>query len=61
MQCSYSTCPSRNDETSCLVYPVKCHVHTEEDTRNLEIQSGPAPNDSEPSLQAMARADWDSN
>ena len=52
IQSSFSTCPSRNDETRCLVYPVKCHVHKEEDTRNLEIQNGPASDDSEPSLHS---------
>ena len=61
MQCSFRTSPGGNDEAVCLINSVESHVHTEEDTRNLEIQSGPAPNDSEPSLQVMARADWDSN
>ena len=49
MQSSLSTCPGRSDETSCLVYPVECHVHKEEDSRKVEAQSGRASNDSEPS------------
>ena len=49
MQSSLSTFPGRNDETSCLVYPVECHVHKEEDSRKVEAQSGRASNDSEPS------------
>ena len=49
IQGSFSTCLSRNDETRCLVCPVKCHVNKEVDTRNVEIQNGLASNDSEPS------------
>ena len=49
MQSSLSTFLGRNDETSCLVYPVECHVHKEEDSRKVEPRDGRATNDSEPS------------
>ena len=54
IQGSYSTCPSSNDETRCLVYPVECHVNKEEDSRKLETPNGRAANDSEPSLKRRA-------
>ena len=51
MQSGLSTCPGRSDETSCLVYPVECHVHKEEDSRKVETRNERASNDSEPSLE----------
>ncbi len=61
MQCSFGTSPGGNDETICLVYSVESHVPEEDDSRNLDIRIVRASNASEPSLQAMARADWDTN
>ena len=57
IQSSYSTCPSRNDETVCLDYSVESHVPEEDDARNVDIRIVSASNASEPSLQAMTRAD----
>jgi hypothetical protein len=53
MQSSLSTCPGRNDEAGCLVYPVECHVHKEEDSRKVETRNERASNDSEPSLERV--------
>ena len=61
IQSSYSTCPSRNDETVCLVYSVESHFPEEDDARNVDIRIVRASNASEPSLQTMARADWGFN
>ena len=61
MQCSFGTSPGGNDETVCLVYSVESHVPEEDDTRNVDIQIGRASNASEPSLKAMAGADWGFN
>ena len=61
MQCSFGTSPGGNDETVCLVYSVESHVPEEDDARNVDIGIVSASNASEPSLQAMARADWDCN
>ena len=61
MQCSFGTSPGGNDETVCLVYSVEPHVPEEDDARNVDIRIVSASNASEPSLQAMARADWDCN
>ena len=60
MQCSFGTSPGGNDEAVCLVDSVESHVPEEDDARNVDIRIGRASNASEPSLQAMARADWDS-
>ena len=57
MQCSFGTSPGGNDETVCLVYSVVSHVPEEDDARNVDIRNVRASNASEPSLQAMARAD----
>ena len=57
MQCSFGTSPSGNDETVCFVYSVESHVPEEDDARNIDIRIVSASNASEPSLQAMARAD----
>ena len=51
MQSSLSTCPGRNDEAGCLVYPVECHVHKKGDSRKVETRNERASNDSEPSLR----------
>ena len=61
MQCSFGALPSGNDETLCLVDTVESHDPEEDDARNVDIRIGRASNASEPSLQAMARADWDSS
>ena len=61
MECSFGTSLGGNDETVCLVYSVESHVPEEDDVRNVDIRILRASNNSEPSLQAMARADWDSN
>ena len=61
MQCGFGTSPGGNDETVCLVYSVESHVPEEDDARNVDIRNVRASNASEPSLQAMARADWDSS
>ena len=61
MQCSFGTLPGGNDEAVCLVYSVESHVPEEDDARNVDIRIVRASNASEPSLQAMARADWDCN
>ena len=53
--------PAGNDETVCLVYSVESHVPEEDDARKIDIRNVRASNASEPSLQAMARADWDCN
>ena len=57
MQCGFGTSPSGNDETVYLVYSVESHVPEEDDARNVDIRNVRASNASEPSLQAMARAD----
>ena len=61
MPCSFGTSPGGNDETVCLVYSVESHVPEEDDARNVDIRIVSASNASEPSLQAMARADLDCN
>ena len=61
MQCSFGTSPGSNDEAVCFIDSVESHVPEEDDTRNVDIQNGRASNASEPSLQAMARADWGFN
>ena len=61
MQCSFGTSLGGNDEAVCLVDTVESHVTEEDDTRNVDIRIGRASNASEPSLQTMARADWDSH
>ena len=61
MQCSFGTSPGSNDEAVCLVDTVESHVLEEDDVRNVDRRIECASNASEPSLQAMARADWDSN
>ena len=60
MQCSFGTSPCSNDEAVCLVDSVESHVPEEDDTRKVDIRIVRASNASEPSVQAMARADWDS-
>ena len=61
MQRSFGTSPGGNDETVCLVYSVESHVPEEDDARNVDIRIVRASNASEPSLQAMERADWGFN
>jgi len=61
MQCGFGTSPGGNDETVCLVYSVESHVPEEDDARKIDIRIVRASNASEPSLQAMARADWGFN
>ena len=61
MQCSFGTSPGGNDETVGLVYSVESHVPEEDDGRNVDIRNERASNASEPSLQAMARAEWNFN
>jgi hypothetical protein len=61
MQCSFGTSPGGNDEAVCLIDSVESHVPKEDDTRNVDIRIVRASNASEPSLQAMARADWGFN
>ena len=58
MQCSFGTSPGGNDEAVCLVDTVESHVLEEDDVRNVDIRIVCASNASEPSLQAMERADW---
>ena len=61
MQCSFGTSPGSNDEAICLIDSVESHVPKEDDTCNVDIRIVRASNASEPSLQAMARADWGFN
>ena len=61
MQCSFRTSPGGNDEAVCLVDTVEAHVPEEVDTRNVDIRTVRPSNASEPSVQEMARADWDSH
>ena len=61
MHCSFRASPGRNDEAVCLIDSVESHVPKEDDTRNVDIRIVRASNASEPSLQAMARADWGFN
>ena len=61
MQCSFGTSPRSNDEAVCLVYSVESHVPEKDDARNVDIRIVRASNASEPSLQAMERADWGFN
>ena len=61
MQCSFGTSPGGNDEPVCLVYTVESHVPKDGDGRNVHRRIGRASNASKPSLQMMARANWDSN
>ena len=60
MHCSFRTSPGGNDEAVCLIDSVESHVPKEDDTYKVDIRIVRASNASEPSLQAMARADWDS-
>ena len=61
MQCSFCTSPCSNDEAVCLIDSVESHVPEEDDVRVLDIRVVRASNASEPSLQAMERADWGFN
>ena len=60
MHCSFRTSPGGNDQAVCLIDSVESHVPEEDDTRKVDIRIVRASNASEPSVQAMARADWDS-
>ena len=60
MQCSFGMSLGSKDEAVCLVDSVKSHVPKEDDARNVDIGIVRASNANEPSVQAMARADWDS-
>ena len=51
MQSRLSTCPGRNDEAVCLVYPFERYVQKEGESRKVETQNERASNDSEPSLE----------
>ena len=61
MQCSFGTSPGSNDEAVCFIDSVESHAPEEDDTRNVDMQIGRASNASEPSLQAMAGANWGFN
>ena len=61
MKCSFSAFPGGNDEAVCLVYAVESHVLGEDDARKVDMRIVSASNASEPLLQAVARADLDSN
>ena len=61
MQCSFGTLPGGKDEAVCFVDTVESHFPEEDDTRNVDIRIVRVSNASEPSLQEMARADWDSH
>ena len=61
MQGSFGTSPGSNDEAVCLVDTVEAHVPKEDDARNVDIRIVRASNASEPLVQEMARADWDSH
>ena len=61
MHCSFRTSPGGNDEAICLIDSVESHVPKEDDTRKVDIRIVRASNASEPSLQAMARAEWGFN
>ena len=60
MQGSFGTSLGSKDEAVCCVYSVESHVPKEDDARNVDIRILRASNASEPSVQEMARADWDS-
>ena len=57
MHSSFRTSPGGNDEAVCLIYSVESHVPKEDDTYKVDIRNVRASTASEPSLQAMARAD----
>ena len=61
MHCSFRTSPGGNDEAICLIDSVESHVPKEDDTRKVDIRIVRASNASEPSLQAIARAEWGFN
>ena len=61
MQGSFCTSLGSKDEAVCLVDSVESHVPKEDDSRNVDIGIVRASNASEPSVQEMARADWDSH
>ena len=61
MQCSFGTSPGSDDEAICFIDSVESHVPKEDDSCNVDIRIVRASNASEPSLQAMARADWGFN
>ena len=61
MHCSFRTSPGGNDEAVCLIDSVESHVPKEDDARNVDIRNVRASNASEPSLQAVERADWGFN
>ena len=60
MQGSFGMSLGSKDEAVSFVYSVESHVPKEDDTRKVDIRIVRASNASEPSVQAMARADWDS-
>ena len=61
MQGSFGMSLGSKDEAICLIDSVESHVPKEDDARNVDIRILRASNASEPSLQAMARADWGFN
>ena len=60
MQVSFGMSLGSQDEAVSFVYSVESHVPQEDDARNVDIRIMRASNASEPSVQEMARADWDS-
>ena len=60
MQCSFGPSPRSNDQAICLVDTVETHVREEDDGCKLDIRNGRSSNASEPSLQTMEIANWDS-
>ena len=60
MQGSFGMSLGSKDEAVSFVYSVESPLPKEDDARNVDIGIVRASNVSEPSVQAMARADWDS-
>ena len=61
MQGSFGMSLGSKDEAVSFVYSVESPLPKEDDARNVDIRILRASNASEPSVQEMARADWDSH
>ena len=61
MQGSFGMSLGSKDEAVSFVYSVESPLSKEDDARNVDIRILRASNASEPSVQEMARADWDSH
>ena len=61
MQGSFGMSLGSKDEAVSFVYSVESPLPKEDDARNVDIRIVRASNASEPLVQEMVRADWDSH